>query len=375
MIEEVYIKLAKHLDRLPAGYPGTESGVELRILKQLFTPKDAELAMHLTVISEEPGVIAYRAGIPLEEATSRLDDMDQKGLIFSILHKGGSMQYRIQQFLIGFWEGQVNKLSPELVLDFEEYLHSFVDLDLWQKIPQLRTIPVGESIRVKTDIMPYERAEELVRVQTTLAVNNCICRQERRIIGKGCNKPEGSCLSFGRAAERGLRQNRGRAITQKEAIEILHRAEMAGLVLQTGNARKALFICACCGCCCGALRCIKQDPKPASRVSSPFVMSLNMNTCTGCGNCIDRCQMDAIILDKGKAILDRNRCIGCGLCVSTCPTNSYSLRRKPKTKQPYVPRTLLETYVRLGQVSGRMNLSSLIHMKIRSVTDRLKSSC
>jgi electron transport complex protein RnfB len=372
MTEEVYKKLAKHLARLPAGYPSTESGVELRILQQLFTPTDAGLAIHLTLIPEEPRVISYRAGIPLEEAISQLHEMDQKGLIFGTPHKGGSMQYRIQQFIIGFWEGQVNKLSPELVLDFEEYFDSFIDLDLWQKIPQLRTIPVGESIRVKTDVMPYERAEELVKAQTILAVNNCICRQEQRIIGKGCNKPEESCLSFGQAAERGLRQNRGRAITQKEAMEILHRAEKAGLILQTGNARKALFLCTCCGCCCGALRCIKHDPKPASRVSSPFVMSLNINTCIGCGNCIDRCQMDAILLDEGKAILDLNRCIGCGLCVSTCPTNSYSLQRKPKAKQPYVPGTLLETYVRLGHVSGRMRLSSLIRMKIKSATDRLK---
>jgi len=374
LTEDVYKKLAKHLDSLPAGYPSTESGVEMRILRQLFTPEDAELAMHLTLISEEPRVIAYRAGIPVEEASLRLDEMDKKGLIFSILHKGESMQYRIQQFIVGFWEGQVNKLSHELVLDFEEYLHTFVDLNLWQKMPQLRTIPVGESISVKTDVMPYERAEELVRVQRTLAVNNCICRQEQRIIGNGCNKPEESCLSFGRAAERSIRQNRGRAITRKEAMEILHRAEEVGLVLQTSNARKALFICTCCGCCCGALRCLKHDPKPASRVSSPFVMSLNMNTCIGCGNCLERCQMEAILLDNGKAILDLNRCIGCGLCVSTCPTDSYNLQRKTKTKQPYVPRTLLETYVRLGRVSGRMNLSSLINMKIKSVRDRLKTN-
>jgi electron transport complex protein RnfB len=42
---DVYKKLAKHLDNLPAGYPSTESGVELRILKRLFTPEEAEIAM------------------------------------------------------------------------------------------------------------------------------------------------------------------------------------------------------------------------------------------------------------------------------------------------------------------------------------------
>ena len=38
---DVYEKLAKHLDNLPAGYPSTESGVEMRILKRLFSPEEA----------------------------------------------------------------------------------------------------------------------------------------------------------------------------------------------------------------------------------------------------------------------------------------------------------------------------------------------
>jgi hypothetical protein len=39
---EIYRKLQKHLDTLPIGFPPTESGVEIRILKHLFTPKQAE---------------------------------------------------------------------------------------------------------------------------------------------------------------------------------------------------------------------------------------------------------------------------------------------------------------------------------------------
>jgi hypothetical protein len=41
---DVYEKLAQHLDSLPAGYPRTESGVEMRILKRLFSPEEAEIA-------------------------------------------------------------------------------------------------------------------------------------------------------------------------------------------------------------------------------------------------------------------------------------------------------------------------------------------
>ena len=61
MSNDVYRRLAKHLDNLPGGFPPTESGVELRILRRLFTPEEAELAMRLTLIPEEAPVVARRA--------------------------------------------------------------------------------------------------------------------------------------------------------------------------------------------------------------------------------------------------------------------------------------------------------------------------
>jgi electron transport complex protein RnfB len=56
---DVYEKLAQHLDSLPAGYPRTESGVEMRILKRLFSPEEAELATTLTMMPEPvAGIVA-----------------------------------------------------------------------------------------------------------------------------------------------------------------------------------------------------------------------------------------------------------------------------------------------------------------------------
>ena len=80
-VQNVYEQLATHLDALPAGFARTNSGVELRILRRLFTPQEAELALHLTIIPEEARIIARRAGITVAEAANRLDEMDRKGLI------------------------------------------------------------------------------------------------------------------------------------------------------------------------------------------------------------------------------------------------------------------------------------------------------
>ena len=44
----IYRELQKHLDKMPIGFPATESGIELRVLKDLFTPEQAQLAIKLS---------------------------------------------------------------------------------------------------------------------------------------------------------------------------------------------------------------------------------------------------------------------------------------------------------------------------------------
>jgi len=242
MATDIYERLAEHLDNLPGGFPRTESGVEMRILRRLFTPEDAKLAVHLTLIPEEPRVVAHRAKIPVKEASQRLEEMVKAGLITGVYPKGKSPLYVAQQFMVGFWESQVNRLSRELVQEFEEYLPFYAEQNIAPGVPQLRTIPVGKSISTQTDVMLYERAEELVRTHKTFAVANCICRQEMRIMDKGCQKPEESCLSFGTAARIMVRTGRGRPISMEESLGILQRAEEVGLVLQPSNSQRAPFI-------------------------------------------------------------------------------------------------------------------------------------
>ena len=41
---EAFVRLADALDRLPNGFPRTESGVELEVLKWMFTPEEAKIA-------------------------------------------------------------------------------------------------------------------------------------------------------------------------------------------------------------------------------------------------------------------------------------------------------------------------------------------
>lgn len=374
MTTDIYKRLALHLDNLPGGFPSTKSGVELRILRRLFNPEEAELAPHLTLIPEHPRVIARRAGISSEEAALRLEEMARKGLIFRVEPKGKSPEYGAQQFAIGIWEFHVNNLDLELIRDVNEYIPTLLDVEAWKKAPQLRTIPVNRSISAQLEVLQYEKAEELVRAQEKFLVAPCICRREHRMAGKSCNAPEEACLVFGVGADYYQRNGIGRLISLQETLDILKMADESGLVLQPSNAQEIVNICCCCGCCCQVLLNLKRYPKPASLFLTSFVTGFNPNTCEGCGVCVDRCQMEALRLDGGKPMLDKDRCIGCGLCVTTCPTESLRLVRKSPPQQPRVPRNMVEASIRLARERGRLSYFGLVQMVLKSKLDRLLSA-
>jgi NAD-dependent dihydropyrimidine dehydrogenase PreA subunit len=365
---DIYRGLADHLDDLPGGFPSTDSGVELRILRRLFSPEEALWAVHLTLIPETAEIVARRAGFDPDTAGLRLEEMARKGLIFRVLSANGERRYMAAQFVIGIWEFHLNDLDPEFVRDMHEYIPHLLP-EAW-KVPQLRTIPVGRSITADLHVMPYEKAEELVRRHRKAAVAPCICRREMAVSGKPCDRPEETCVTFGMAADYYLENGLGRLVEAREVIDILQMAEESGLVLQPSNAQRAANICMCCGCCCAVLRNLKTLPRPVDYVASAFTVVAQPDLCQGCEVCMDRCQMDAIRIKEDRPVVDEGRCIGCGLCVTTCPSGALSLVRKPEQEQPEVPKDMVRSALKLGRARGKLGLSEIVVMQARSKIDR-----
>jgi Na+-translocating ferredoxin:NAD+ oxidoreductase subunit B len=368
---DVYGKLARYLDDLPAGFPATGDGAELQLLRTLFTPEEARLALHLTLLGEEARVIARRARLPLREVTERLENMFRKGLIDASYPEGKPPRYMVSQFVIGFWEGQVNRLTRETAEAFEAYI-PHAGPQIWRNGQQLRTIPIGESIESTAEIMAYEQAERIVAHHRTIGVMNCVCRQEQQLLGHDCGKPLETCMVFGDFVNSAERIGRARRIDRDEALALLRQAEAAGLVLQPANSQRPAAICMCCGCCCGVLRILKMHDRPAEVAVSPFRAVLNAEECMGCGACEERCQMDALALGgDGYAVLKEERCIGCGLCVTTCPGGALSMVRKPAAEQPAIPAVTLTAYLGWGWARGKMLPTRIAKIAVRSGIDRV----
>ncbi len=348
-MDNIYYKLANHLNNTPGGFPATESGVEIRILKRLFTEEEAETALFLVMRPEPLSVIAERAKRTIEELEPILKQMVVKGLAIHSARKGNNY-YMAAQFVVGIWEYQVNRLNKDLIRDFNEYAPLLVSEQFQTRTQQLRVVPVSQSINADMKVMAYEEAETIIRAQSKILVAPCICRTEHNIMGKGCGRMVESCLVFGGGAyfyeERGI----GRTITGDEAIEILHKGIEQGLVLQPGNSKKPLNICMCCSCCCQILSNIKKSDSPAELVNSSYFSKVNEDTCVACGACIEKCPMDAISMED-TAVVNIQRCIGCGLCVTACEYDSISLHSKDDNKW-VPPDNTIKTYLTIAKEKG-----------------------
>jgi len=348
--DEIYYSLREFLDRLPGGYPKTVSGVEIKILKKLFTPEQAIVALCLTQRPEPAAIIAKKLGWGQTETAKMLDSMANQGLIISIQDKStGNFLYSALQFMPGIYELQVNTLDQELAKYMEEYLPHLSRVWEVSNTKQFRIVPIGASISPNLTISSYEKIDELIKDVKVAAVAPCVCVKEQMVLGNNCHGPLERCLVFNNAAQRYLEQKKARKINKNELLDILKMGEEKALVPSLMNVQKIINICLCCKCCCGVLRMLKNFSRPAEQIHSSFQAKIDSDLCISCGICKERCQMDAI--SNGETYeINKDRCIGCGLCVPTCPSNAISLEPKPLTVP--IPNNLFEMRINIMKDRG-----------------------
>ncbi len=353
MADELYRSLQQRLDMYSLGFPETESGIEIMILKKLFSHEDAEMFLKLSPKIEEPESIAVRIGMQVEEVSRRLEDMARRGLLFR-LKKGEGARYGAIPFMHGLYEFHVKELDSELATMVEQYFkEGFNNAIAGVNGLFIRTVPVGKSITVTPQVASYDDARAILEKNETIVVTDCICRKTKKTQDMGCGKPMEACFMFGSMAKYYLDNGLGRQVDFIEAVSILEKAQEAGIVTQPGTALNPAGMCNCCGDCCGVLGAIKKFPKPADMVFSNYQAAIKPENCTGCEACLERCQMEAISMTPdGTAGVNLDRCIGCGLCVTACPAEAVVLAAKPAAQRKVPPATSGEQMMMIAKNRG-----------------------
>jgi len=337
---DLYRQLQEHLDKLPIGFPKTESGVEIKILHHLFDTLEAKLALCLSLGNTSVPTVQkrmkrkFKEDYKQDDLRKMLDKMYLSGSISR--SKNEPFKYSNAMLAIGMFEFQLGHLSKEFMELMHQYFdEGFNDEFFRSSLPQLRASPHMDAIVPEYNIATYDNMRKVVeKTNKTIAVANCVCKEGEALLGKSCKQTNNIevCISFGASAY--LDRGQARVISKDECLEILNRAESEGLVLQPGNSLQPFCICLCCGCCCGVLTSAKKYDNPAELIAHNFYARVNNEVCNGCSLCVKRCQMDAIQIEEKTAVIDLDRCIGCGLCVTTCKKEAIHLLEKEKKTVP-----------------------------------------
>ena len=326
---DIYERLRERLDMFPQGFPKTRSGVELEILKELFSPEEAEIMLALRPTPELASVISERMGRDESEMAGILLQMSKRGLILRGTVEGYTF-YLLAPWMVGIWEFQLNNLNQDNIPLYEKYFEEGIVPERGRShIGGFRVIPIEKEIKDSTEVQPFEKVSEIIESSHRFAVADCICRKEAAMMGHGCDKLLEGCMMFDLAADYYIENGLGREISKKEAHEILLKAEESGLVHHSSNHKGSKnFICNCCGCCCKALAHVIKYNNPWAITHSNYYAAVDAETCTACETCVERCQVKAVQMEGDVSVIAKDRCIGCGLCASTCPTGSITMVQK-----------------------------------------------
>jgi formate hydrogenlyase subunit 6/NADH:ubiquinone oxidoreductase subunit I len=354
MAKDVYQKLAQHLDAMPQGFPPSESGVELELLKKIFTEEEAELASQMKMMPESAGEVAERLGRDPKATAELLERMTSKGQLMGIGPKE-ARRYGAFPFIAGIHEFQLPRVDKEYVDLFERYFEEAFAEKVAREVPsQVRIYPIEQTLDEQLTVLPFEKVSNMVENANAWAVADCICRKEKQIAGQGCGKTMNNCVAFSADPHGFDIEYRGaRKATKQEVLDLLKKAGEEGLVHTSWNVQgDHVFVCNCCTCCCLVLRGIKKAPQFAAR--SNYFAQIDADTCVACGLCADeRCPMDAIASAGEAYEVSRERCIGCGVCVVTCPSGALSLKRKAEDEVDIPPENIITWTMEKAQKTGR----------------------
>lgn len=379
--KESIVPLIDRLNKYPVGLPDSEKLRE--ILSLLFDEREAYVASRFPLEEATLSELCRLTKMYKEALLPILETMADKGLVMDFPY-GGMTYYLLMPGLIGFFEFTFMKHRTDLPLEkiarlMTEYMfenpHQGMAREFFgSRTPLTRSLVYEEHIPVSSEITTYENAREIIRQAGFGAVGICYCRHKKEHLGETCRKGaplEEICISLGTAAKFMVRRGFAEPRTTEELLAVLDSAREQNLTHVTDNIRqKPSFICNCCSCCCELLAGVQAGYREGI-AKTPYVAVLDAGSCSGCGLCLEACNVHAIRNVEGEGrratVIDERICLGCGACISSCRRQALFLGEREK--RPLPPKTRKELFARVLKEKRRLvpYLVSGVKKKVRRI--------
>jgi len=256
----------------------------------------------------------------------------------------------------GFFNKLVTKKKPDESIESNI---GFADAYHGKTVPletAKQLVMINEPLQIPDleQVIPYKRARSIImRNPDHIVALDCPCRSARE---NPC-LPMDVCLVVGDPFASFVHEHqpeRSRRVTPDEAVAILQAEDERGHVhhafFKDAMLERFYAICNCCKCCCGAMHAHRTGTPMLA--SSGFVAQVDEILCTGCGNCNEYCQFNAIDVVDGVNHVIYENCMGCGVCVSKCEYEAISLVPDESKGIPLEINVLMDEAIRAAQVDA-----------------------
>ena len=236
----VYEEFIKWLGKTWVELP--ESEYLRPMIKSYYTPDEAKFLTDIPFAFKNLEELSDIKDMEPGEVASKLKELAKKGMVEKRT-RGGTDKYRLSDsffvfFRASLWHGKVEEPIKSTAPFINKYFSDtyFEQFRHTQK-RGLRTIPIDQTIKSGTEVLPFEDVVKYVDEREYYTVSDCPCRHRYHMDPdwQDCHHPSEVCLHFDDLGHYCVENGLGREITREETLEILKKAADSGLVHGISN--------------------------------------------------------------------------------------------------------------------------------------------
>ena len=345
-LTEIANKLKKKSQSCPTDANGNPTETYLEYISLMYDPEAAKIVKHLEIFPKSVSAfrLSKKLGLEKKEIHIILEEAVKGGFVFRLGNRyslSNPLMIHDAPFILK--ENYEKKDIKQFATLSRKYFEEENYYKVWETSrsgnPRMRVLTVSEMIEPKDAIVPLEEVYHIIDQNDDFVLIPCPCRLRKEIEGhRECKDkyPIHNCIIMGPLAHgiSELEDEGVERVDRQRVKELTKEAAELGLVHCTDNiAEQANILCACCECCCGNIGGLTRYDNPRAIARANYISEVDIETCIGCGTCIERCKFGAITVED-VANINGDKCVGCGLCAVTCPENALTMRRVEREKIP-----------------------------------------